>query len=67
MKWLRLALCLVVFVPGFALLGGFASLDSGVPALPMTLGALVGVFCGLVFAGIGEERPDGPEGEPEED
>ena len=68
MKWLRLAVSLAFFVPAFALLGGFASLDGGVhPAVPMTLGGLVGVFFGLVFSGVrfkwldallGPERPD---------
>jgi len=53
MKWLKLPLSLAFFVPAFALLGGFASLDSGAhPAVPMTLGGLIGVFFGLVFSGV---------------
>jgi uncharacterized protein YcfJ len=54
MQQLRMALSLIVMVPGWALLGGFARLDSqrqpNVIA-GMFVGAVIGVFFGLVFGG----------------
>ena len=55
MRALKMALSLVIMVPGWALLGGFARLDSQHPpnvTAGMVVGALVGVFFGLVFGGV---------------
>lgn len=52
MKWLKLCLCLLFFVPVCALLGGLSTLDSRVnPWVGLAVGAIVGVFFGLVFGG----------------
>lgn len=51
-KRVKLPLSLAVFAPAWAVLGGFSTLDSGAPTwLGLTLGALIGVFFGLVFGG----------------
>jgi hydrogenase/urease accessory protein HupE len=48
----RLALCLLVFVPGWALLGAFSTLDSGFPVWwGMTVGGAFGLLMGLAFGG----------------
>jgi hypothetical protein len=50
----RLVVSLLIMVPGWALLGGFARLDVEQPTnvLPgIAIGAIVGVFFGLVFGG----------------
>jgi hypothetical protein len=71
MKRLRLILALALFVPGFALLGAFSTLDSRFPAWwGLAVGGLLGVVFGLVFGGargqwvdflLGpEERRDSP-------
>ena len=50
MRKLQLVLALVIMVPAWGLLGGFASLDSGAsPWVCLTAG--LGVFFGLVFGG----------------
>jgi hypothetical protein len=56
-KVLRLILCLVFFVPAFALLGAFAALDGGerTTLAGLVAGAVVGVFFGL---GFGEFRAE---------
>ena len=54
MPKLRLALTLMIMVPGWALLGGFAPQYSERPTnvlLGIAVGAIVGVFFGLVFGG----------------
>jgi hypothetical protein len=48
-KWLRLLLSLLVFVPLCALLGAVASKDSG--GWGWVIGGLLGVLPGLVFGG----------------
>jgi len=50
----RLILCLVFFVPAFALLGAFATLDSGerAPWAGLLGGALAGLLFGLGFGGL---------------
>jgi hypothetical protein len=50
----RLTLCLVFFVPAFALLGAFATLDSGerTARAGLIVGAIVGLFFGLAFGGF---------------
>jgi hypothetical protein len=55
-KALRLVLALALCVPAFALLGAFATLDSGErgPWFGMAGGAVVGLFFGL---GVGGFRP----------
>jgi hypothetical protein len=55
MKRLRLAICLLIMVPGWALLGAFARLDSQRPpnhAAGLIIGAVIGLFFGLVFGGV---------------
>jgi hypothetical protein len=54
MRRAKLALSLMIMVPSWALLGGFARLDAERPTnvLPgIAVGAIVGVFFGLVFGG----------------
>jgi hypothetical protein len=52
MRWVKLFLSLAVFVPGCALLGAFATLDSGAELWKgLLVGSLLGVFFGLVFGG----------------
>ena len=70
-KALWLALMLVLFVPGFALLGALAAYDNGerTPWLGLAAGAAVGVLFGCVFGGdrrwllwdylFGPEQPGG--------
>lgn len=71
MKTLRLVLSLAIMVPAWALLGGFARLDSPGPGGVvggMVGGGLIGVFFGLAFGGnhqwrvwdyvFGPEDPD---------
>jgi hypothetical protein len=50
---LWLTLMLVLFVPGFALLGAFAAADNieRTPWLGIAAGAVVGLFFALVFGG----------------
>jgi hypothetical protein len=49
---LRLILCLLVFVPGFVVLGVFVTLGTGELAwVGLAVGAVVGVFFGLLFGG----------------
>jgi hypothetical protein len=51
-KRVKLPLSLAVFVPAWAVLGGFSTLDSGAPTWRgLTVGAVIGVFFGLVFDG----------------
>jgi hypothetical protein len=52
-KGLWLSMMLVLFVPGFALLGAFAAHDNGerTPWLGIAAGAVVGLFFALVFGG----------------
>ena len=52
-KPLWLALMLVMFVPGFALLGTLVAVDNRerTPWLGITAGVLVGLFFALVFGG----------------
>jgi hypothetical protein len=53
MKWIKLSLSLVVFVPGCAVLGAFSTLDSGFPLWwGLTGGSLCGTFFGMVFGGV---------------
>jgi hypothetical protein len=69
MRRLRLLPCLALFGPGFALLGAFSTLDSGMPVWwELMVGGVLGVFFGLVFGGnhkwkvwdhiFGPEAPD---------
>jgi RsiW-degrading membrane proteinase PrsW (M82 family) len=53
-KMLRLILCLIFFVPAFALLGAFATLDGGerTPWGGLVACAVVGLFFGLGFGGV---------------
>jgi hypothetical protein len=53
-KTVRLILCLVFFVPAFALLGALATLDSGERTAwtGLVAGAVVGLFFGLAFGGF---------------
>jgi RsiW-degrading membrane proteinase PrsW (M82 family) len=53
-KTVRLILCLIFFVPAFALLGAFASLDAGERGAwaGLIAGAIVGLFFGLGFGGF---------------
>jgi hypothetical protein len=53
---LRLILCLIHFVATFALLGAFATLDSGEHTAwaGLVAGAVVGLFFGLGFGGFHE-------------
>jgi hypothetical protein len=54
MKTLRLVLSLAVMVPAWALLSGFARIDSPGPGGVvggMVVGGLIGVFFGLAFGG----------------
>jgi hypothetical protein len=72
MKTLGLILSLTFFVPAFALLGGFSTVDSGMPTWwGLTVGCVIGVFFGLVFGGhrgrwlgslYGPEQPDNRRG-----
>jgi hypothetical protein len=49
MKTLRLILFLVIMVPAFAMLGAFATLDTGAhPLFGLIVGATIGVFFGLL-------------------
>jgi hypothetical protein len=51
---LRLILSLLIFVPAFAMVAGFAWLDALTPGSPiprMIIGGLIGVFFGLGFGG----------------
>jgi len=68
MTTLGLILSLAFFVPACALLGGFSTLDSGMPTwCGLTVGSAIGVFFGLAFGGVrgrwldyiyGPEHPD---------
>ena len=74
MKVIRLILSLSCFVPAFALFGAFAAYDNHEhsPWLGMSIGAVIGVFFGLVFGGVqgrwlnvilGQEERDDENGE----
>jgi hypothetical protein len=53
MRWVKLFLSLAVFVPARALLGAFATFDSGAEHWKgLLVGSLIGVFFGLVFGGV---------------
>jgi hypothetical protein len=53
MKWIRLLLSLVIFVPAWALIGAMSTLDSGFPAWSgVSVGASFGLLCGLVFGRV---------------
>jgi hypothetical protein len=53
MKLVRPVLSVAVFVPGFAVLGMFAAVDSFFPAWGGALiGGAIGVFFGLAFGGM---------------
>jgi hypothetical protein len=56
-KGLRLILCLAFFVPAFALLGAFATLDSGERTAwaGLVAGGVVGLFFGLGIGGFRAE------------
>jgi hypothetical protein len=66
-KAVRLTLALLLFVPGFALLGAFGGADNGERTAwsGLAVGALVGVFFGLALGdGLSREWTDaifGPE------
>ena len=52
MKRIRLILWLAIMVPAWSLLGGFSTLDSGMPTWwGLTVGAVIGAFFGCVFGG----------------
>jgi hypothetical protein len=52
MRWVKLSLCLALFVPGFALLGAFSTLDSHFPVWwGLTIGAAIAVILGVAFGG----------------
>jgi hypothetical protein len=52
MRRLRLLLCLAFFGPGFALLGAFSTLDSGMPVWwGLMVGGVLGALFGLAFGG----------------
>jgi hypothetical protein len=53
-KTLRLILCLIFFVPAFALLGALAGLDAGERGVwaGLVVCAVVGLFFGLGFSGF---------------
>ena len=52
MKAVRLILCLLLFVLGLALLGGFSTADSGLPLWwGMTIGGAFGMLIGLALGG----------------
>jgi len=60
MKSFRLIVFLVIMVPAFAALGAFATLDSGAhPLYGLFVGASVGIFFGLLFAGVNRRWVDG--------
>jgi hydrogenase/urease accessory protein HupE len=51
-KKARLALCLLLFVPGCMLLGAYSTLDSGFPVWwGMAVGGAFGLLTGLAFGG----------------
>jgi hypothetical protein len=51
-KRVKLPLSLAVFVPAWAVLGAFSTLDSRMPTWRgLTVGAAIGVFFALVFGG----------------
>ena len=50
-SWPGRFVVLVVFTPGFAMLGAFSTLDSRLPLWwGVTIGALVGLLFGMVFS-----------------
>ena len=52
MKWVKLMLCVAVFTPLCAVLGGIGSIDGrGEAWSGLVIGGLVGVFFGLYFGG----------------
>ena len=52
MKRIRLILYVAIMVPAFAMLGAFATLDTGAhPLYGLIVGAGIGVFFGLLFGG----------------
>ena len=52
MKWLRLVLCLAVFVPAWAVVGFWSTAHTGnEPAIGLTVGAALGLLIGLVVGG----------------
>jgi hypothetical protein len=52
MKWVRLFLCVALFMPLCAVLGGIASIDGrGEAWSGLVIGGLVGLFFGLYFGG----------------
>jgi hypothetical protein len=71
MKHIRLILSLAIMVPAFAMLGAFATLDSGGKLLfGLTVGTGIGVFFGLLFGGVKGQWLDfiyGPEQDNQDD
>jgi hypothetical protein len=52
MKWIRLILCLLFFVPACAILGGFAAMDAHAnPWIGLCVGAGIGTLFGCIFGG----------------
>jgi hypothetical protein len=52
MKRIRLILCLLIFIPGCSLLAGMNSVHIGSNlTIQMILGAIIGLFFGLVYGG----------------
>jgi hypothetical protein len=52
MRWLKLALALVVLVPAWAVLGAYVALDSGSsPYVGLAVGGLVEATFGLMMGG----------------